>query len=56
MIDFQLSGAIFDLDHKKEQLEQLTRQQEDPKIWDDHSLSQKIGKEKKNFGRYNPRI
>ena len=47
MIDFQLSGAIFDLDYKKEQLEQLTRQQEDPKIWDDHSLSQKIGKEKR---------
>ncbi len=47
MIDFQHSGAIFDLDNKKEQLKELTRQQEDPKIWEDHSLSQKIGKEKR---------
>ena len=47
MIDFQLSGAIFDLDNKKEQLKDLARQQEDPKIWEDHSLSQKIGKEKR---------
>ena len=47
MIDFQHSGAIFDLDNKKEQLKELTCQQEDPKIWEDHSLSQKIGKEKR---------
>ena len=47
MIDFQLSGAIFDLENKKEQLKELARQQEDPKIWEDHSLSQKIGKEKR---------
>ena len=47
MIDSLLCGAIFDLDQKKDQLKALTLQQEDPKIWDDNALSQKIGKEKR---------
>jgi peptide chain release factor 2 len=45
--DSQPCGAIFDLDHKKNQLKELTEQQEDPKIWEDNALSQKIGKEKR---------
>ena len=38
-----VSGGIFDLDQKKEQIIKLAKQQEDPKTWSDHSLSQKIG-------------
>ena len=42
-----VSGGIFDLEQKKEQIVKLSQQQEDPKTWSDHALSQKIGKEKK---------
>jgi len=35
------------LNKKKEQIVKLSQQQEDPKTWSDHALSQKIGKEKK---------
>ena len=42
-----VSGGIFDLEQKKEQIVKLSQQQEDPNTWSDHALSQKIGKEKK---------
>jgi peptide chain release factor 2 len=40
-------GGIFDLDEKKQKIKDLTDQQQDPKTWEDHALTQKIGKEKK---------
>jgi peptide chain release factor 2 len=40
-------GGIFDLDKKKQKIKDLTDQQQDPKTWEDHALTQKIGKEKK---------
>ena len=42
-----LYGGIFDLDNKINQIELLSKQQEDPATWTDRALSQKIGKEKK---------
>ena len=42
-----LYGGIFDLDNKINQIEFLSKQQEDPATWTDRALSQKIGKEKK---------
>jgi peptide chain release factor 2 len=47
MKDLKLFGVIFDLDKKKNELQELTQKQSDPKVWEDHSLSQKIGKEKR---------
>ncbi|MFZ9097398.1 MAG: peptide chain release factor 2 [Methylophilaceae bacterium] len=44
---FSALRSYLDLDQKKDQLKALTLQQEDPKIWDDNALSQKIGKEKR---------
>jgi peptide chain release factor 2 len=46
-INFPNSGGIFDLDQKKQKINDLTDQQQDPKTWEDHALTQKIGKEKK---------
>ena len=40
-------GGIFDLDEKKQKIKDLTDRQQDPKTWEDHALTQKIGKEKK---------
>jgi len=40
-------GGIFDLDQKKQKIKDVTDQQQDPKTWEDHALTQKIGKEKK---------
>jgi len=40
-------GGIFDLDQKKQKIKDLADQQQDPKTWEDHALTQKIGKEKK---------
>ena len=42
-----LYGGIFDLDNKINQIELLSKQQEDPATWTDRALSQKIGKEKR---------
>ena len=47
MKDLKPFGVIFDLDKKKNELKELTQKQSDPKVWEDHSLSQKIGKEKR---------
>ena len=40
-------GGIFDYDTKAAKLEELNRELEDPKIWDDAERAQAIGKEKK---------
>ena len=42
-----LYGGIFDLDNKINQIDLLSKQQEDPATWTDRALSQKIGKEKR---------
>ncbi|MDA0670047.1 MAG: peptide chain release factor 2 [Proteobacteria bacterium] len=44
---FSALRSYLDLDQKKDQLKALAFQQEDPKIWEDNALSQKIGKEKR---------
>ena len=40
-------GGIFDYDNKAAKLEELNRELEDPKIWDDAERAQAAGKEKK---------
>jgi peptide chain release factor 2 len=40
-------GGIFDFDNKAAKLEELNRELEDPKIWDNAERAQAIGKEKK---------
>ncbi|CAA6827676.1 MAG: Peptide chain release factor 2; programmed frameshift-containing [uncultured Thiotrichaceae bacterium] len=39
-------GGIFDFADKKEQLEEVNRELEDPKIWDNPENAQKLGKQK----------
>ena len=39
-------GGIFDYDHKKERLEEVLRELEDPAIWNDQSRAQAMAKEK----------
>lgn len=39
-------GGIFDYDTKAERLEEVLRQMEDPKIWDDPKQAQQLGQEK----------
>lgn len=39
-------GGIFDYDKKKEQLEEVNAELENPKIWDDPERAQKLGKER----------
>lgn len=40
------SGGTFDYDIKAERLEEVLRQMEDPKIWEDQAAAQKLGQEK----------
>lgn len=40
------SGGIFDYDTKAERLEEVLRQMEDPKIWEDPKVAQQLGQEK----------
>lgn len=40
------SGGIFDYEVKAERLEEVLRQMEDPKIWEDQQAAQKLGQEK----------
>lgn len=40
------SGGIFDYDLKQERLEEVTRELEDPTLWDDPEKAQAIGKER----------
>lgn len=41
-----LFGGIFDYDHKKERLEEVLRELEDPAIWNDQARAQGMAKEK----------
>ena len=41
------SGGIFDYDQKADQLNAVTRELEDPKVWDNTERAQELGKEKK---------
>ena len=42
-------GGIFDYDHKRERLTLLSKEMEDPKIWDDPKRAQEMGREKKSL-------
>ncbi len=42
-------GGIFDYDQKHDQLNAVTRELEDPKVWDDAERAQELGKEKKSL-------
>jgi peptide chain release factor 2 len=42
-------GGIFDFDRKATRLTEVTRELEDPKIWDDPERAQQLGKEKKQL-------
>jgi peptide chain release factor 2 len=39
-------GGIFDYDGKREKLEEVSRELEDPSVWDDPEHAQKLGKER----------
>lgn len=39
-------GGIFDYDQKKERLEEVTRELEDPSIWENQEYAQSLGKER----------
>ena len=41
-----ICGGIFELDSKKDQLKDLEKQSQDPKVWKDHKLLSQIAKEK----------
>jgi len=40
-------GGIFDFDAKERRLADLTREQEDPRLWEDQKRAQELGREKK---------
>ena len=42
-------GGIFDVDLKARRLEELNRELENPKVWDDPKRAQELGKEKKTL-------
>jgi peptide chain release factor 2 len=42
-------GGIFDFDVKKSRLEQISKELEDPSIWNDQARSQTLGKEKREL-------
>ncbi len=42
-------GGIFDYDQKKDQLNAVSRELEDPKVWDNAERAQELGKEKKSL-------
>ena len=42
-------GGIFDFDVKKSRLDQISKELEDPSIWNDQSKSQALGKEKREL-------
>ena len=43
------SGGIFDFESKRERLEVVTRELEDPNVWNDPARAQALGKEKKEL-------
>jgi peptide chain release factor 2 len=46
LIELLCSGGIFDFDARKEELEEINLELEDPKVWDDHDRAQLLGKKK----------
>jgi len=46
LIEPPFSGGIFDFDSRKEELEEINLELEDPKVWDDPEKAQKLGKRK----------
>ena len=44
-------GGIFDFDGKVERLEEVTRELEDPNVWNDPEHAQKLGKERSDLDR-----
>jgi peptide chain release factor 2 len=42
-------GGIFDFDAKASKLEEISRELEDPKVWDDAQRAQSLGKDKKSL-------
>jgi peptide chain release factor 2 len=42
-------GGIFDFDIKKSRLDQISKELEDPSIWNDQGRSQTLGKEKREL-------
>ena len=44
-----LSGGIFDYDTKVEQLEEVTRELEDPEIWNNPDKAQELGKQRSQY-------
>ncbi len=42
-------GGIFDFDVKKSRLDQISKELEDPSIWNDQAKSQTLGKEKREL-------
>jgi len=45
------SGGFFDYDVKKERLEEVNRELEDPEIWNDANRAQDLGKERARLGQ-----
>ncbi len=45
------SGGIFDYDGKQERLEEVTRELEDPNVWNDPEHAQNLGKERAGLDR-----
>ena len=45
----QRFGGIFDLDHKIERLEEVSRELENPDIWNDAEKAQALGKERSSL-------
>ena len=39
-------GGIFDYDTKRERLEEVTRELENPNVWDNPERAQQLGKER----------
>ena len=44
-------GGIFDVDQKRERLIEVSRELEDPKVWDDSSRAQELGRERARLER-----
>ena len=51
MIAVTISGGIFDFDTKAERLVEVTRELEDPNVWNDPENAQKLGQERSSLER-----
>ena len=45
----QAYGGIFDYENKRERLDEVSRELEDPEVWNNPELAQKLGKERSNL-------